>query len=397
MDIIETFYTQNLYPLPNEKVIIPAKNYLFDLGYKTGLLDELERANPFKIWIPGCGTLLPVYFLLQFPTAHIVATDISENSIMYVEKVLEPYPQLKERILLKKESIENSTYEQEFDYIVATGLLHHLENPVLGLQIIRRALKNRGILELMVYNQYHRQYYMELKKLIRLMLPWYPECSKDELKGLFQVLKAAKTKSPGADYYINEALELIDSDYATFLDVYLNPREISYSLEGLFSFLQAGGFKFLTWIKPELWELDQRVDDAAFLERYEKLTVEQRSEVLNILDYDFAPFYSLYALKEGLQSKMPSQTQELLINNYSVKIPDKQYLVQFNANSCEIEKIDFLSAVYDEKIQEHITYIQNQGCIALNNKENQNWLKKLIDFPNSPLEFFRHNDKEPSV
>ncbi len=391
MDCIELFYNQNPYPQPVEKALIPAKNYLFDLAYKAGMPGLTEINMPFKIWAPGCGTLLPIYLLLEFPDAIIRASDISKSTIDYVIKALESYPDLQARMDIGVESIESSLYYQEFDYIVATGVLHHMNNPGQGLKILNQALKSEGILETMVYNKSHRQYYGELKKLLRLLMPQYPDCKRNELKQFFQTLLNAETKSPAVKYYVDEAISLLDHDFATFLDVYMNPREVSYDLQELFAFLESGGFEFLSWRNPESWNLETRINNSEILEQYKYLTPFEKYEIVCSLDYDFSPYFSLYASKTLDHSRIRQTDFEKIIENLAIKAPQKQYIVQFNEHTCEIKEIDFVVEVYDQEIQKAVKFVQNKGHISLKEALDDtkiNWAR-LINLPKCPFEFYK--------
>src|SRR5438105_2480351 len=54
------------------------------------------------------------------------------------------------------------------DYVVCTGVIHHNADPQPTLEKLVAALKPGGILELMVYNRFHRLVTSSFQKAIRI-------------------------------------------------------------------------------------------------------------------------------------------------------------------------------------------------------------------------------------
>jgi len=58
-----------------------------------------------------------------------------------------------------------------FDYVSCTGVLHHLESTEAGLVMLAGALKDDGVILLMLYGRYGRRSVYDMQELLRLYLP----------------------------------------------------------------------------------------------------------------------------------------------------------------------------------------------------------------------------------
>ncbi len=72
-------------------------------------------------------------------------------------------------LTLHQESLNDVTYRDEFNYILCTGVIHHNADPARPLANIARALRPDGVLELMVYNRFHRTFTTAFQKAVRTL------------------------------------------------------------------------------------------------------------------------------------------------------------------------------------------------------------------------------------
>jgi 2-polyprenyl-3-methyl-5-hydroxy-6-metoxy-1,4-benzoquinol methylase len=120
-----------------------------------------------KIWVAGCGTNQALITALNFPDAHVIGSDLSKQSL---ELGASTAAELGVKNLeLRCESINQVPYTEEFDYVICTGVIHHNANPEVTLEKLSGALKQSGIMELMVYNRYERLPTTAFQKAIRLL------------------------------------------------------------------------------------------------------------------------------------------------------------------------------------------------------------------------------------
>jgi SAM-dependent methyltransferase len=85
--------------------------------------------------------------------AHVIGSDVSIGSLEAERRLAE---QLSVKNLeLRNESINEVSYDKQFDFVISTGVIHHNADPEAPLAKISAAMKPDGLLELMVYNRYH--------------------------------------------------------------------------------------------------------------------------------------------------------------------------------------------------------------------------------------------------
>jgi SAM-dependent methyltransferase/acyl carrier protein len=107
-----------------------------------------------SIWVAGCGTNQALLTALLFPNARVLGTDLSTKSIEICAANAAAMGVT--NLELKLESINDAPYVEQFDFIVCTGVIHHTYDPAHALGRLSRALKRDGVMELLVYNRFHR-------------------------------------------------------------------------------------------------------------------------------------------------------------------------------------------------------------------------------------------------
>jgi SAM-dependent methyltransferase len=119
-----------------------------------------------KILIAGCGTgVHPIKVAAEFPSAMVTAIDFSEASLAYAIRQSRKYNLPNLRFL--HGDILNLDMRGEFDVIEAVGVLHHMRDPLAGLQALRRALKPGGFMNLGLYSRRARANLQAAKELIQ--------------------------------------------------------------------------------------------------------------------------------------------------------------------------------------------------------------------------------------
>ena len=249
-----------------------------------------------RIWVAGCGSNQATLTALKFPTAEIVATDISVPSLRVCEKNL---AQVGARnVTLKEQSINEADYKDEFDYVICTGVIHHNADPSIPLARLAAGLKRDGILELMVYNYYHRILTTAYQKAMRYLFMEDPEAGLDEQ---LDVLRDLMNKFPIENmmcYYLKQAK---DQSREFLADSFLQPVEHSYTVESLIELLATAEmelnlpcmFVFDKDTGKLNWNLQFENEVAA--SHYEKLPDFARWQITNLLAVEMSPTPFFYA------------------------------------------------------------------------------------------------------
>jgi SAM-dependent methyltransferase len=302
--------------------------------------------NP-RIWIAGCGVNQPLITALRFPQSEIVASDLSAASL---KKSQDAATNLRiTNVTFREENIVSTDYRDTFDYVIATGVVHHLENPEGALRRLADALKASGVLELMVYNRFHRVANDALKAAVYLFQVGNNPMTRDFFLPFTKKLIASGGLGLSLEKYVRH---FEHSDNASFADAFLQPIEHSFTLPGLCQLLHRCGLRL---IAPHISDLDRHDDSASWNMRfqedeiqslYDQLPDETRWAISNNLLMDSSPLFWFYVERQD--------------NNWRIR---------------EERKIcaDFLDTVF--------TRIQEQRQIYVLAAEGYRKMPKTVDFP----------------
>jgi SAM-dependent methyltransferase len=244
-DVVRDFYDKYPYPRPIDSLdkyrrlwqdphrrradyhlFWPARSYREDLS----------------ILIAGCGTSQAAKHALRWPAAQVTGIDFSATSVRYTEALKRKYNL--NNLQVHQLPIERaSELETTFDWIVCTGVLHHLENPVAGLQALRGLLKLDGATHLMVYAPYGRTGIYMLQEFCRRI------GIRPTDEGIRDLVAALKALPPGhpLEHLLREAPDFRQD--AELADALLHPHDRAYSVPQLFDLIERAGLAFGRWVK----------------------------------------------------------------------------------------------------------------------------------------------------
>ncbi len=305
--INKQFYGQYNYPWPPLIFEAHLDKGLYDLlnqelGYYQ--LDRLPRNS--KIWVAGCGTNQAVFTALRYPDSKIIATDISSESL-HSAKTKSLNLGIGNIQFIEK-SILNSEFLDEFDYILCTGVIHHTANPSLALQQLTKGLKKDGVIELMVYNYYHRLTTTACQKAIKQLV---------NLKGDFTT-QLSLTKKLVRSYELPNLMGDFLSSYKysgdeELADSLIQPVEFSYTVASLGQMLIDNN---LEYIAPCVNQFDKERNtlnwnmafgDQDLSHRYNTLKDEERWQVTNLLLLNESPMLWFYLQKRESSFKKKNE------------------------------------------------------------------------------------------
>lgn len=238
------FYEAHPYPPPSDDLD----------AYRRHWDDRRRRAESYLFWpgepyrddrrilVAGCGTMQAAHYAVRWPNAHVVGIDVSERSIAFEQQLKDKHRL--ENLELWQLPIELAAQlEQTFDYVVCTGVLHHLPDPDPGLRALGGVLSPRGAMHIMVYAPYGRVGVYLLQEYCRkLGVGW----DSADLRDLTDALKALPSDHP-----IVPLLKR-SPDFATeagLADALLHPNDRAYSVPQLMDFIAGAGLQFGRWLR----------------------------------------------------------------------------------------------------------------------------------------------------
>jgi len=309
--INKTFYGRFNYPWPPSILLAyPAGiSHLFlnqSIGYYGG---RRIPQNP-KIWVAGCGTNQALFTALRFPDAEVLGTDLSTNSLSVCKKNADQIGVANLR--LEEKSLNDVSYIDEFDYIICTGVIHHNANPPDTLDKLSRALKKDGILELMVYNYYHRLVTTACQKAIRT---FYDAQASYDMKREAALLRRIMADFPYDNILGDTLKSQLTHPEAVIADSYLQPVEYSYTIESLGQTASSCQLDYLNHCLNQ-FDIDENrlhwnmnFSDPELRRIYFSLPDAKRWQISNLLMFNESPMLWFYFQRKESSFRRKSEQQ----------------------------------------------------------------------------------------
>lgn len=130
--------------------------------------DNETRNDELNILIAGCGTgRQPISAAARHPNAKVTAIDLSRASIAYGMRKAKECG-LDDRIkFIHADILSMADWEEQFDMIECSGVLHHMEDPFEGWKALNNILKPGGYFKIGLYSATARQQIVEARTFIQ--------------------------------------------------------------------------------------------------------------------------------------------------------------------------------------------------------------------------------------
>lgn len=283
----------NTYPFPPEPLLDeppPGYNWRWNwvaaYNFCTG---QKPPRQDIRILDAGCGTGAGTeYLILDNPQAEVVAIDLSEKALEVAQErcrrsgVAAKHQQ---PISFHQLSLEEaSQLPGEFDLINCVGVLHHLPDPIQGIQTLAMKLVPGGLLHIFVYAELGRWEIQLVQKAIALL---QGDKRGDYRDGVF-VGRQIFNSLPENNRIVKREKErwsLENHRDESFADMYVHPQEIDYNIETLFKLIEASGLEFIGFSNPQYWQLERLIGKSPELsERAKDLSERDRYQLIELLD-----------------------------------------------------------------------------------------------------------------
>jgi len=314
--INKKFYGRYNYPWPPS--VIPA--YPPDIALQfvnqdIGYWNHDRVSGKCKIWVAGCGTNQALLTALKFPQAQVFGTDISTHSLNTCRSNAKKIGVT--NLSLEEKSLNDITYEEEFDYVICTGVVHHNARPESTLKRISKALKPNGILEFMVYNYYHRLPTTACQKAIRNFY--------DSSKSFDLELELSLIKHLLSDFQYNSLMgDFIRSHAklpeAQMVDNLIQPVEYSYTIESLNKLMSDCNLDFLLHcpnqfdVASNAFTWNMKFKSEYLRDRYNSLPDVRRWQISNLLMFYNSPMLWFYFQRND--TDFERRTEQQVCNDF---------------------------------------------------------------------------------
>jgi len=276
------------YPFPPEPILDqPPPGYNWRWNWLTAhsfCTGRKPQKQDIRILDAGCGSGVGTEYLVHLnPQAQIVGIDISAGTLEVARE------RCRRSGANRVEFHQLSLYDVEqlpgkFDLINCVGVLHHLPDPIRGIQALARKLSPGGLLHIFVYGELGRWEIGLMQKAIALL--------QGEKRGDYQhgveVGRKIFASLPKENRLVKREQErwsLENHRDECFADMYVHPQEIDYNVDTLFELIDASGLEFMGFSNPEFWQLKRLLAKAPeLIDTAEKLSDRQRYRLIELLD-----------------------------------------------------------------------------------------------------------------
>lgn len=231
----------------------------------------------------GCGTGSPlVAMALAYPDADIVGVDFSETSLA------------KARQLARHRGVKNVRFyhlpieqlpelDKTFDFVVSSGVLHHLPDPARGLKAIGRVLAPQGAVSVMVYGKYGRTGIYMLQEALRTAFePGDPLSEK--VPFALQLARQVRRDVPNHPMTRrSQGRELQEGKDAGIVDLLLHANDIPFDVPAVYQMCEDAGMRFYRWLFPLIYQPDNYFKNPSLLKTLENLSDRQRHEMAELV------------------------------------------------------------------------------------------------------------------
>lgn len=288
-EAVRAQYERWVYPQPIED--------LSGAGWDNGDPRFLSRAywperrprEDLRILVAGCGANAAARYAYHHPQSTVVGVDISEASLGHARRLKERHS-LANLALHRLRVEEVESLGERFDFVDASGVLHHLPDPTAGLKAIAGTLVEDGVVHLMLYAKYGRAGIYMAQELFRLLgLGQSPE----EVAVVKAALGAFGPGHPVRRCFTGPNDLGFD---AGIVDTFLHPVDRAYTVADCYELLASAGLVLQGWHNRYAYDPASRVGHPALRERFARLSEREALSALELLDGSIAA-HTFYACR----------------------------------------------------------------------------------------------------
>ncbi|BEP30198.1 class I SAM-dependent methyltransferase [Helicovermis profundi] len=352
---------------------------LYNLKYLKSLTNNKYKSfNNANVLIAGCGTgESSLSGAIIYANVNFTYVDISRASLNMAKKYAEEL-NIK-NIEFINDDIMTMNLDKKFDYIMSTGVLHHLENPSKGVENLKKHLKDDGVLSAMVYGEYGRFEIGLMQESIKYLKK--ESGFKEKIIITKKILKFINKDLRLSEINKNDDIEKGDQH---IVDLLLNVNEFRYNVLSLNSMIEEGGMRLVDFTNRRTMDPNEYIDDVEFSSLVKDLTQLEKWHLAEMLNGKLKKHHFIAVKKEFKQGVLGLSNKNLVpYKNVFLKLKTEimngkiNYFIGLDvANFFEDDFIEIRWIKIDDMAYELINYINGKRTIK---KIISKFDKKIIE------------------
>ena len=309
----------NTYPFPPDPLTDDTPpgynwrwNWVTAYNFCTG---QKPSRQDIRILDAGCGTGSGTDYLIHLnPEAEVVAVDISQKAIAVAEERCQRSGVIAKHqkpITFKQMRLEEAAdLPGEFDLINCVGVLHHMPDPVKGIQALAKKLAPGGLFHIFVYAEFGRAEISLMQKAIAIVQGDKRGDYVDGVKVGRDIFANLPEGNPVLKH--SERWKYENHKDEAFADMYVHPQEVDYNVETLFELIDASGLEFVGFSNPQFWDLERLIGKSdELMTRAKSLSDRDFYRLVELLD-PTANHHEFFLTKPPLPKADWSADEQLL-------------------------------------------------------------------------------------
>jgi len=304
------------YPFPPEPLLDeppPGYNWRWNwVAAYNFCLGRKPARHDVRILDAGCGTGVGTEYLVHLNSeAEVVGIDLSAGALAVAQE------------RCQRSGADRATFHHlslydvaqvpgEFDLINCVGVLHHLPDPIRGIQALAPKLAPGGLMHIFVYGELGRWEIKLMQEAIALLQKDDPGNYREGVR-LGRGIFAALPETNRLVRREKERWSMENQRDENFADMYVHPQEIDYSIPTLFELIDASGLEFLGFSNPQVWNLERLLGShPELVERAQQLSERDRYRLVELLDPESITHYEFFLGRPPLHKEDWSDDAKLL-------------------------------------------------------------------------------------
>ena len=359
LDLTEQ-YNNYIYPKPTENLFEEwIKKNRFQICDPNYCWHRLWPEKPYSskrldILIAGCGSDQAAILAKCNPNHNFVGIDLSENSLEHEKKLIRENKI--ENLKLYRNDFRLVKFKNKFDYIISSGVIHHLDDPGTGLKYFNQNLKDEGVIYIMVYGDKKSHATNQIKQLFKKL---NLKQNQESINFVMNTISKLNNLHPAKIFAETEIKQDL-SHSSGVVDFFLHKKENFFSIKELIKLLNANKLIIKNFPNGRIKPLTKFFSDVPphIKEKINSLPVEDKLEISQILNWNDRKV-------DLICCKSKNKKNSILYNKINL---EKIYTYQYHGIEYKIEGTNI-------KINDKI----NNGFFNINLGNNKFKFSEILD------------------
>jgi SAM-dependent methyltransferase len=255
--------------------------------------DQQKNYDGYRVLIAGVGIgsdlINTVFFLKKYNNIHIHCVDLSPTVIEICKYRLGLYKfdnlqnvfiTFEEKSLLDLKP-GNVLIQTTYDMIICHGVLHHLEDPPQGLNVLNSVLKSDGFISIMVYGKIGRTAIYQMQELVKLMSLLQEGKKEQTLDDKIKLFRTIHKSLPQSNWF-EMSEKILGQDILTdegIVDLILHYQDRAYNIPELYDWVNKSNMDIVEFSPETRYKLNYNIQGILSIIPKNQTTIIKKQQI----------------------------------------------------------------------------------------------------------------------